>query len=586
MHSVDLIILLAAGFTTALIFGYITERLGLSPIVGYLFAGIVVGPFTPGFVADQQLASQLAEIGVILLMFGVGLHFHLADLLRVRKIAIPGAMGQIVISTILGAAVAIAWGWSLGNGIVAGVAISVASTVVLTRVLIDNGVLDSPQGHIAVGWLIVEDIFTVLVLVLLPVYARTLHTNGEAVGGLFIVGLAMLKVFALGAIVLLGGKRAIPWLLTHIARTQSRELFTLGVLAIAITIATASAMIFGASFALGAFLAGMVVGQSRAGNQAAADALPLRDAFAVLFFVSVGMLFNPRFLIENPGLILAILGIILIAKPVAALLLVILLGYSVRAALTAAIALAQIGEFSFILATAALSLGLFTQEGQSALVAAALITISLNPILFRRVPGIERRLRKRPKLWRFLNRRVDARGREVNKVAAARAASAPDVNRAIVIGYGPVGQTVTRILDDFNIHPVIVELNIDTVDQLTARGYTAFYGDAARRGILTAAGIESAKFLIITIPDLVSRIPVVALAREMNPDIIILVRARYLAERVLLEDLGASAVTYEEVEAAVGLSQYLLQAVGVEEHMIEAESGRIREEFAIRRKII
>ncbi|MDZ4724234.1 MAG: cation:proton antiporter [candidate division Zixibacteria bacterium] len=579
MHSFDLILMLAIGFSAALIFGYITQRLGLSPILGYLLAGIVVGPFTPGFVAHAELAGQLAEFGVILLMFGVGLHFHLKDLIAVRKIAIPGAVGQIVTATVLGALVATFWGWSLGSGIILGVAISVASTVVLTRVLMDNNVLDSPQGHIAVGWLIVEDIFTVLVLVLLPAFASSVNAENGGSNIFLALGSAVLKLVVLSAIVLVAGKRAIPWLLTQVARTRSRELFTLTVLALALAIASGSAIIFGASFALGAFLAGMVVGQSKAGLQAAADALPMRDAFAVLFFISVGMLFDPSFLIANPGLIVAVLAIILIAKPFIALVLVILLGYSVRTAITVALALSQIGEFSFILSSTALNLGLFSQDGQNALIAAALITISVNPLLFRASTGIEKWLRGRPALWKLLHKRADARAKKSNIDAIAKLSTEDETNRAIVIGYGPVGQTVTRILEDFGIHPVVVELNIDTVDRLNTQGITSIYGDAARPEILTAAGVVQAKFLIITIPDLLSRIPVISIARELNDSIVILVRARYLAERVMLEDLGATSVCYEEAEAAVGLSEFLLRAVGVEERLIQAESGKIRAEL-------
>jgi len=571
--------MLAIGFSAALIFGYITQRLGLSPILGYLLAGIVVGPFTPGFVAHAELAGQLAEFGVILLMFGVGLHFHLKDLIAVRKIAIPGAVGQIVTATVLGALVATFWGWSLGSGIILGVAISVASTVVLTRVLMDNNVLDSPQGHIAVGWLIVEDIFTVLVLVLLPAFASSVNAENGGSNIFLALGSAVLKLVVLSAIVLVAGKRAIPWLLTQVARTRSRELFTLTVLALALAIASGSAIIFGASFALGAFLAGMVVGQSKAGLQAAADALPMRDAFAVLFFISVGMLFDPSFLIANPGLIVAVLAIILIAKPFIALVLVILLGYSVRTAITVALALSQIGEFSFILSSTALNLGLFSQDGQNALIAAALITISVNPLLFRASTGIEKWLRGRPALWKLLHKRADARAKKSNIDAIAKLSTEDETNRAIVIGYGPVGQTVTRILEDFGIHPVVVELNIDTVDRLNTQGITSIYGDAARPEILTAAGVVQAKFLIITIPDLLSRIPVISIARELNDSIVILVRARYLAERVMLEDLGATSVCYEEAEAAVGLSEFLLRAVGVEERLIQAESGKIRAEL-------
>ncbi len=581
MHDYDLILLLAIGFPVALGFGYITERMKLSPIVGYLLAGIVVGPFTPGFVADQEIITQLAEIGVILLMFGVGLHFRLSDLLAVRRVAIPGAIAQITISTILGAILAVGFGWSITSGIVLGVALAVASTVVLTRVLTDNSMLDTPHGHIAIGWLIVEDLFTILVLVLLPIYSTSMKAGQGEGNALVVVGLAVLRLSVLTAIILVAGKRFIPWLLSQVARTRSRELFTLTVLALAIAIATISATIFGASFALGAFLAGMVVGQTKVGHQAAADALPMRDAFAVLFFISVGMLFDPHFLVANPMLVAMVLAIVLIAKPLAALGIVLLLGYSVRAALTVSLALAQVGEFTFILSSAALSLGVFTEEGQHALIAASLISIALNPLIFRRVNWIELKLRKSKVLWTMLNRRSDAQARKINQETTMTAAAAIKENHAIVVGYGPVGQTVTRILRDFNIHPTVIELNIDTVHSLrSTAGLSALFGDAARPEILTAAGIERAKFLLLTVPDLVSRIPMIATARELNPHIMILVRARYLAEQNLLEELGAHVISFEEAEAAVSLSEHLLRAVGIEEALIKEESDKIRAELS------
>jgi CPA2 family monovalent cation:H+ antiporter-2 len=356
MHHLDLILTLAAGLIAALVFGYVTHRLGWSPIVGYLLAGILAGPHTPGFVADKQLADQLAEIGIILLMFGVGLHFHLKDLLAVRRIAIAGAICQSLIATFVGAFVAHLFGWDWPAGIVYGLALSVASTVVLTRVLSDNGQIQSPTGRIAIGWLVMEDLLTVFVLVILPVVFIT--SAGNQTRGIplaFAMATAKLAFFV--AFTLIAGGRLIPWLLQKIANTRSRELFTLSILSVALGIAVGSAQLFGVSMALGAFLAGMVVGQSDFSARAAADALPMRDAFAVMFFVSVGMLFDPRQALNSPVLILATLGIVLIAKPVAALIMVALLGYSSRIGLGVAIALAQIGEFSFLLAAVGRDIG-------------------------------------------------------------------------------------------------------------------------------------------------------------------------------------------------------------------------------------
>jgi CPA2 family monovalent cation:H+ antiporter-2 len=584
VHELDLILTLAMAFAGALVLGYITQRLGLSPILGYLLAGVVIGPFTPGPVADAGLAAQLAEVGVILLMFGVGLHFHLKDLLAVRRIAIPGAIGQSLIATLLGAGVARFLGWGWGAGVVLGIAVSVASTVVLMRVLMDNDELGTPQGHIAVGWLIVEDLFTVLVLVLLPAVASSVRTGTASTSVVLTsIGMAVLKMGLLALIVLVAGGRIVPWALTQVARTRSRELFTLAVLTFALVIAAGSSIIFGASMALGAFLAGMVVGQSKLSEQAAADALPMRDAFAVLFFVSVGMLFDPRFLLAKPLLVLAVLAIILVAKPLVALGIVLGLGYSVSTALTVAIGLAQIGEFSFILAGLARKEGVLPKEGESVLVASALLSISVNPVLFRAAGRFEAWLRGKRRLWRLLNRRAEASTRLRNTEVRGRIGQADPRVRAIVVGYGPVGQTVKQILDGFAIQPIVIDLNVDTIKKLTDEGVLAIYGDAGKQDILRAAGIETAKYLIVTLPDLASRTPVLAAARQLNGDLSILSRAHYLTERESLEQLGATAIFIEEAEAAVGLSEMLLRAENAAEDRIAAETDRIRAQFAIRR---
>jgi len=584
MHEFGLLFTLTIGLTFALILGYITRRLGLSPILGYLLAGVAVGPYTPGPVADAKVAEQFAEIGVILLMFGVGIHFSLKDLLSVKGIAIPGAVGQSLVATALGTVVAWSLGWGVAGGVVLGIAISVASTVVLLRGLEENGGLQSPEGRIAVGWLIVEDLFTVLVLVLLPVLVTSLQAGSGGSGKIATsVGLACLKLGLLAVVVLYAGGKIIPWILTRVARTRSRELFTLTVLAVALAIATGSAHFFGASMALGAFLAGMVVGQSKESHQAAADALPMRDAFAVLFFVSVGMLFDPRFLLQRPAFVLSILGIILIAKPLIALLIVGFLGYSVRTAITVAVGLAQIGEFSFILADQARRLDVLPPEGHSVLVASALLSISLNPLLFRAVRPMEKALRRRPSLWKALNARAESRGRALNEDTVDTQIRNKEAARAIVVGYGPVGQTVTRILQEFGIHPVIIDLNIDTITRLKEQGMSALYGDAGKAEILRAAGTERAKYLILSLPDLEARTPVILEARRLNADLNIIVRARYLTEKTALAELGVTAASYEEAEAAVGLSELLLRAEGAAQTRIDEECGRIRAEFDVRR---
>ena len=582
MHDLGLIPMLAAAFSAALILGYVTHKLGLSPLLGFLLAGVAIGPHTPGFVGDREIAAQLAEVGVVLLMFGVGLHLHVKDLLAVKAIAIPGAIGQIVVATALGAAVGLAAGWGLGAGLVFGLAVSVASTVVLLRVLVDNGALDSAQGHIAVGWLVVEDIFTVLVLVLLPVAAISLPGGGTPDPGTILasLGVSLLKLGALVVLVLVAGTRAIPWLLTRMARTRSRELFTLTVLALALAIAAGSAALFGASMALGAFLAGLVVGQSKVSDQAAADALPMRDAFAVLFFVSVGMLFDPRTLLAQPGLAAATLGIILLAKPVTALLIVIILGHSVRTALTVAIGLAQVGEFSFILAQAAGRLGILPLEASSILVACAVLSIAVNPLLFKMTGRLEQALRSRPALWNRLNRRVEARGRAVNQAATGLLAGEDGAARAIVVGFGPVGNAAVQILKSFGIRAVVIDINVDTVARLADSGGLAIYGDAAREDILQAAGAARAKYLVVTMPDPAHHVPVIQAARRVNPDLQVISRSHYVGEREPLRRLGVTAVVYDEVEAAVGLTELLLRAEGTSEERIEAETRRVRAEFS------
>src|SRR5688500_7778634 len=422
MHEFPLIATIAAGFTAAWVLGLLTQWLRLSPIVGYLLAGVLIGPHTPGFQGDLKLANQLAKVWVILLMFGVGLHFHQDDLIAVKAIAIPGALGQCLAATAAGVAVFSWFGMDPWTGAVIGVAMSVASTVVLMRVLMDADALTSPAGHVAVGWSLVQDVLTVVVLVLIPVLGRGEAPAPEAgpwSGPAAAVGIALAKLAALVGIVIVAGSRVVPWALTQVARLRSRELFTLTVMVFSVALAAGSYALFGASMALGAFLAGMMVAQSPVSHQAAADALPLRDAFAVLFFVSVGMLFDPAFLLREPLMMLAALAIILLVKPLVALLIVAALGHSVRTALTVALGLAQIGEFSFILSESARKHGLMPEDGHNVLVGAPILSITVNPLLFRSIDGIERWLRRRPRLWSLLNARAERNARRVNAEVAA-----------------------------------------------------------------------------------------------------------------------------------------------------------------------
>jgi CPA2 family monovalent cation:H+ antiporter-2 len=587
MHDLPLISTIAAAFTAAWVLGLLTQWLKLSPIVGYLLAGVIIGPHTPGFVGDVHLAQQLAEVGVILLMFGVGLHFHLKDLIAVKNVAIPGAVGQSLIATVLAMVVFSFFGMPLTTGAVLGMAMAVASTVVLMRVLMDADVLSSRQGHVAVGWLIVEDIFTVILLVLIPVLGTEVHASQAAAeghaaaasgGGLWwTLGIALAKLAVLVAIVLVAGAKIVPWALVKVARLRSRELFTLTVLVFSVAIAAASYFFFGASMALGAFLAGMVVAQSPVSHQAAADALPLRDAFAVLFFVSVGMLFDPAFLIQQPLMVAAALGIILIAKPLAALLIVAVLGHSVRTALTVAIGLAQIGEFSFILSELARQHGLMPDSGHNVLVASAIISITLNPLMFRALPNVENWLRARPRLWKLLNGRAEKKAAQTKPAPSGPSHDEDDGKRlAIVVGYGPVGRSVHRVLQDAGLSTVVIDMNMDTVTALHAEGHVAIYGDASNQGVLEEAGMETASHLIVTLPNASHRSAVVTASRAISDSVRIVVRARYLREREELERSGASAAVFEEAEAAVALARLVLTDTGIHRQAAEKKIQDIR----------
>jgi len=564
MHSYPLLELLAVGFVTALFFGYGAQKIGLSPIVGYLLAGFMVGPHFPyfPFVADAHLAAELSEAGVILLMFGVGLHFNLQDLMAVKGVAIPGAVAQSATATLLGTVAAWTFGFSTGAGLVLGMGLAVASTVVLLRVLSDNNVLDTVHGHVAVGWLIVEDIFTVLILVLLPSIAVAMTTE-QGVGASTLVtalGLALVKLGLMWVVILVVGGKVVPWLLTQVAKTRSQELFTLTVLVVAFATAVGAAVVFDASMALGAFLGGMVVGKSSVSHQAGADLLPLKDAFSVLFFVSVGMLFDPGFLFEHPFMVLTCFLIVIIAKPLVAMIVVSLLGYSVHTALTVATGLAQVGEFSFILAQAAEKLNLIPTEVYSILVICCMASIILNPSLVKRVPVIEKWLRKRPAIWRALSYRADRKAMKGNQVMeAVLTIEEEDAGRAIVVGYGPTGRQVVATLTDQGLVPVVIDMNVDTVNDLTSQGCHAVFGDSSKNEVLHAAGVEKARYLVVTLPDVSLTAATVTAAMGLNPDLRILVRARFLNDKGLLCSLGVSAVAFEEEEVAKTLANLVLE---------------------------
>jgi monovalent cation:H+ antiporter-2, CPA2 family len=557
-HDSTLILTLMGGLTSALVLGLITQKLRLSPIVGYLLAGVIVGPFTPGFVADAHIAEQFAELGVILLMFGVGLHFHLADLLAVRKVAIPGAIAQIAVATLLGVLLTWAFDWSLAAGLVFGLAISVASTVVLLRVLSDNGSLHTAGGHVAVGWLIVEDLFTVLVLVLLPVLAGE-RAAGSSRDIAIAIGIAVLQIAGLCVFTFVVGQRLIVRLLNAVAQTRSRELFTLTVLVLALGIAVGAAELFGASMALGAFLAGMVVGQSDFSARAASEALPMRDAFAVLFFVSVGMLLDPGALLENPGLVAGAIGIVLIGKSLAAFVMVRLLRYPVATALLVALALAQIGEFSFILARLGLKLEILPPAANNVLVATSVVSITLNPLLFRLLAPLTRRLATQPSV----------------PPESDASSHRPPSGRAVVVGYGHVGQTVSKLLREHQIEPTIIELNHNTVATLRGNGVAAVYGDATQAGVLEAAGIATAGSLIFAASGTPPQ-EVIETARAINPELAILARSNYLSEVVSSRAAGADIVVSAEAEVAFAMAEHLLRRLGATPDQIDRARDELR----------
>ncbi|KQP76954.1 sodium:proton antiporter [Methylobacterium sp. Leaf111] len=564
-HATELIAIIALGLVLAFVCGMLAQRLRLPPLVGYLLAGVLVGPYTPGFVGNSQLAGQLAEIGVILLMFGVGLHFSIKDLMAVRTIALPGAIVQILAATAMGGALALAWGWGLGAGLVFGLALSVASTVVLLRALEERRLLDSDKGRIAVGWLIVEDLAMVLALVLLPALAPSLGGDGAGVahhagdGNIWLtLGLTLAKVGIFAAVMLVGGRRFVPWLLDQAARTGSRELFTLAVLALALGIAFGSAELFGVSFALGAFFAGMVLAESDLSHQAAADSLPLQDAFAVLFFVSVGMLFDPGILIREPLSVLAVLGVILIGKSLAAVAIVLAFRHPLGTALTIAASLAQIGEFSFILVSLGLSLKLLPEEGRDLILGGAILSITLNPLFFALTDWVGRKVAERPALAARFERQGAA-------ALAVTSESPPHRGHAILIGYGRVGSTIGQALKAWDLPYIVLDRDRRRVLELRQEGIEAVFGDATAPGILQAADIAQARLIVVATPEAHTTRRIVELAREIHPGIDTLVRTHNDGERRHFEEQGVGLVLMAERELAFGMTLYALRSLGLKE---------------------
>ena len=531
-HATPLITTIVGGLVLAFILGMLANKLRISPLVGYLLAGVLAGPFTPGFVADTKLAPELAELGVILLMFGVGLHFSLKDLMAVKAIAIPGAIAQIAMATLLGMALSAVLGWSLMTGIVFGLCLSTASTVVLLRALEERQLIDSQRGQIAIGWLIVEDLVMVLTLVLLPAVAGMMEQGDVGFATLAVdMGITIGKVIAFIAIMMLVGRRLVPWIMARSAATGSRELFTLSVLALALGIAFGAVELFDVSFALGAFFAGMVLNESELSHRAAHDTLPLRDAFAVLFFVSVGMLFDPLILIQQPLAVLATLAIILFGKSVAALFLVRLFGHSQRTALTIAASLAQIGEFAFILAGLGMALNLLPLAG-------AILSIMLNPVLFAL-------------LEKYLAKTETLEEQTLEEAIEEEKQIPVDIcTHALLVGYGRVGSLLGEKLLASDIPLVVIETSRTRVDELRERGVRAVLGNAANEEIMQLAHLECAKWLILTIPNGYEAGEIVASARAKNPDIEIIARAHYDDEVAYITERGANQVVMGEREIA------------------------------------
>lgn len=560
-HEISLLTNISVALVAAFAGGFLARRLGLPTIVGYLLAGMAIGPFTPGFVGDVEDISQLAEIGVIFLMFGVGLHFSLKDLWAVRRVAVPGAVLQMLLATVLGFALTRLWGWSVGAGLVLGLAISIASTVVLLRGLMDNGLLSTSAGQVAVGWLVLEDLATVFILVLLPALFAS-DAGNPWLGA----GAALLKAALFVGLMLFAGARLLPWLLTSIAHSRSRELFILAAVAIAMGTAFGSAALFGVSLALGAFLAGVVISESEVGHQVGDDVLPFRETFAVIFFVSVGMLVNPAYLWANAGQVLALTALIVVGKAVFTQLLGLVLPASGRTMLVVAAGLSQIGEFSFIVGQAGVQLGVLTQDQYSLILAGALFSIMLNPLLFKAIPRAERLLQRLPGLWSRLDRHPALPSDE----------ALPRAGHVVVVGYGRVGEHIVTVLERLGIPRLVVEIDARRAAEFTERGVPTLFGDAANSEVLTHAGLATARALVVTLPDEAASEMVVAAARDLAPDLPLIARATTTSGVGRLSSLGAQDVIHPELEGGLEVVRHTLLSLGYPATQIERYTDAVR----------
>jgi monovalent cation:H+ antiporter-2, CPA2 family len=563
MHDLTLLINVAVALTAALLGGLLARRLGLPTLVGYLLAGVAIGPFTPGYVGHSETIDQLAELGVIFLLFGVGLHFSLSDLARVRRVAVPGALGQMTLTTLLGASFGMLLGWPLPASVVLGIAVSIASTVVLLRGFTDAGVLDTSQGRLAVGWLVVEDLAAVLILLVLPSVA-------PAAGGIDVVAIALtlLKAGVFVGLMLFVGARVVPWVLLHIARTRSRELFVLVALMAAVGTALAASALFGVSLALGAFLAGVVVSESPLSHQVGADLLPFREAFSVLFFVSVGMLVDPRYLVAHAGSVAALTLLILVWKAFAGAAVCLALSQPLRTSLLVGFGIAQIGEFSFIVGRAGVDLGLLRLDQYSLILSSAVLAITVNPLVFRSVGRIERVLRARP----WLGGRL---GRKRPEDLEAIVGNEPHV---VVVGCGRVGGHIVDVLGSVGVPRLVVESDAEKVEELHRRGIPVLFGDAANSDILRVAKLEKAVALVVTIPDDAAAALVVAGARHLAPGLPVIARASTQAGVRHLGELGAQDVIHPELEGGLEIVRHTLLRLGFPRREILKYTDVVRRE--------
>ena len=561
MHDVPLLINITLALVVAFIGGVIARRIGLPTIVGYLLAGIAIGPFTPGFVGDVETIQQLAELGVIFLMFGVGLHFSLGDLWRVRDIAIPGALIQTAITTLLGFALTQLWGWSVASGIVLGLAISVASTVVLLRGLMDHSLLNTSHGQAAVGWLVMEDILSVLILVLMPALAST-----EGAFNWADLAVTLLKAAAFVAIMFFVGVRLIPWLLERIAHTRSRELFILAVLAITLGTAMAAAELFGVSLALGAFVAGAIISQSHLSHQVGADVFSFREAFSVLFFVSVGMLVNPAFIVQNIGQVASLTFLVVIGKAIIVLLLGLLFPRPARTFLIIAVGLSQIGEFSFILGQGGLALNLLNSNQYSLILAASLISITLNPFMYKLLPFLERTLRRMPPFWKKLDANIPLPEIDEQRLEG----------HVVIIGFGRVGNHLVEVLESLQVPLLVVEADAERAAMLNQRNIPTLYGDAGNSEVLVHAHLEKASALVTTVPDETTSLMVVTAARDLNPQMPILARAATEQGVKMLSEAGANRVVHPELEGGLELVHDTLLSLGFPLQEVHSYADAVR----------